>query len=130
MFTSFVALNVIDSPSTLIEIIGFCRFYFDFSMTYVGAGMICSHLVNLSLLLGAILSWGIMWPLIAGLKGDWFPATLPESSMRSVNGYKVHKIRRFRLQSSVEFLSVFSIVEITKVTLTISLLFRFLFLLL
>ncbi|OAY59527.1 metal-nicotianamine transporter YSL3 [Manihot esculenta] len=64
-------------------------FYFDFSMTYVGAGMICSHLVNLSLLLGAILSWGIMWPLIAGLKGDWFPATLPESSMRSVNGYKV-----------------------------------------
>ncbi|CAI9771873.1 unnamed protein product [Fraxinus pennsylvanica] len=26
-------------------------FYFDFSMTYIGAGMICSHLVNLSLLL-------------------------------------------------------------------------------
>ncbi|KAB5531530.1 hypothetical protein DKX38_018200 [Salix brachista] len=39
-------------------------FYFDFSMTYIGAGMICSHLVNLSLLLGAVLSWGLMWPLI------------------------------------------------------------------
>ncbi|KAL1218166.1 Metal-nicotianamine transporter YSL2 [Cardamine amara subsp. amara] len=64
-------------------------FFFDFSMTYVGAGMICSHLVNLSLLLGAILSWGIMWPLIAQLKGEWFPATLPESSMKSLNGYKV-----------------------------------------
>ncbi|OMO95068.1 Oligopeptide transporter OPT superfamily [Corchorus capsularis] len=64
-------------------------FYFDFSMTYVGAGMICSHLVNLSLLFGAILSWGVMWPLIGGLKGDWFPATLPESSMKSLNGYKV-----------------------------------------
>lgn len=58
-------------------------------MTYVGAGMICSHLVNLSLLFGAILSWGIMWPLIANLKGEWFPASLKESSMKSLNGYKV-----------------------------------------
>ncbi|CAN1170688.1 Metal-nicotianamine transporter YSL3 [Linum perenne] len=64
-------------------------FYFDFSMTYVGAGMICSHLVNLSLLFGAILSWGVMWPLIGELKGNWFPSKLPESSMKSLNGYKV-----------------------------------------
>lgn len=64
-------------------------FYFDFSMTYIGAGMICSHLVNLSLLFGALLSWGVMWPLIRGLKGEWFPATLSESSMKSLNGYKV-----------------------------------------
>ncbi|KAL7214026.1 hypothetical protein ACSBR1_026449 [Camellia fascicularis] len=64
-------------------------FYFDFSMTYIGAGMICSHLVNLSLLLGAVLSWGIMWPLISEQKGNWFPETLPESSMKSLNGYKV-----------------------------------------
>ncbi|XP_048138145.1 metal-nicotianamine transporter YSL3 isoform X2 [Rhodamnia argentea] len=64
-------------------------FFFDFSMTYVGAGMICPHLVNLSLLLGAVLSWGIMWPLIRGLKGEWYPSTLSESSMKSLNGYKV-----------------------------------------
>ncbi|KAH9610854.1 hypothetical protein KSS87_001997 [Heliosperma pusillum] len=64
-------------------------FYFDFSMTYVGAGMICSHIVNLSLLLGAVLSWGVMWPLIGDLKGKWFPSSLPESSMKSLNGYKV-----------------------------------------
>ncbi|KAM3729685.1 hypothetical protein ACB098_12G030900 [Castanea mollissima] len=64
-------------------------FYFDFSMTYIGAGMICSHLVNLSLLFGAVLSWGIMWPLIRGLKGEWFPETISESSMKSLNGYKV-----------------------------------------
>ncbi|KAJ6387285.1 hypothetical protein OIU78_017074 [Salix suchowensis] len=64
-------------------------FYFDFSMTYIGAGMICSHLVNLSLLLGAVLSWGLMWPLIGGRKGEWFPSNLPESSMKSLNGYKV-----------------------------------------
>ncbi|XP_059628979.1 metal-nicotianamine transporter YSL3-like isoform X2 [Cornus florida] len=64
-------------------------FYFDFSATYIGAGMICSHLVNLSLLFGAVLSWGIIWPLISEQKGDWFPKTLPESSMKSLNGYKV-----------------------------------------
>lgn len=64
-------------------------FFFDFSLTYVGAGMICSHLVNLSLILGAVLSWGVMWPLIRGLKGEWYPATISESSMRSLQGYKV-----------------------------------------
>ncbi|KAK4777324.1 hypothetical protein SAY87_017511 [Trapa incisa] len=64
-------------------------FYFDFSTTYVGAGMICSHLVNLSLLLGAVLSWGVMWPLIRDLKGEWFPQSLSEGSMKSLNGYKV-----------------------------------------
>ncbi|KAJ4746817.1 Yellow stripe 1A transporter [Rhynchospora pubera] len=64
-------------------------FFFDFSLTYVGAGMICSHLVNLSLLFGAILSWGVMWPLLADLKGDWYPSSLPEGSMRSLQGYKV-----------------------------------------
>nr|ADN33766.1 YSL transporter [Cucumis melo subsp. melo] len=65
------------------------KFYFDFSLTYIGAGMICSHLVNFSLLLGAVLSWGIMWPLMKELKGEWYPGSLPESSMKSLNGYKV-----------------------------------------
>lgn len=64
-------------------------FLFDFSMTYVGAGMICSHLVNLSLLVGAVLSWGVMWPLISEKKGDWYPKNIKESSMKSLNGYKV-----------------------------------------
>ncbi|CAJ2645033.1 unnamed protein product [Trifolium pratense] len=58
-------------------------------MTYVGAGMICSHLVNLSLFFGVVVSWGIMWPLIRVLKGSWFSESLPESSMKSLNGYKV-----------------------------------------
>ncbi|XP_004309544.1 PREDICTED: metal-nicotianamine transporter YSL1-like [Fragaria vesca subsp. vesca] len=64
-------------------------FYFDFSMTFVGAGMICSHLVNLSLLLGAVLSFGVMWPLIGQLKGNWFPESLEEYDMKSLYGYKV-----------------------------------------
>ncbi|GLU17581.1 hypothetical protein SLE2022_339420 [Rubroshorea leprosula] len=64
-------------------------FFFDFNMTYIGAGMICSHLVNLSLLFGAVLSYGLMWPLIGRLKGDWFPENLQESSMKGLYGYKV-----------------------------------------
>ncbi|CAM8971083.1 unnamed protein product [Rhodiola kirilowii] len=64
-------------------------FYFDFSLTYVGAGMICPHIVNLSLLIGAVLSNGIMWPLISDLKGEWYPAALSPGSMKSLNGYKV-----------------------------------------
>ncbi|RLN08322.1 hypothetical protein C2845_PM11G10960 [Panicum miliaceum] len=63
-------------------------FFFDFSLMYVGAGMICSHLVNISTLLGAILSWGILWPLISKQKGEWYPANVPESSMKSLYGYK------------------------------------------
>ncbi|KAL1568778.1 Metal-nicotianamine transporter ysl1, variant 2 [Salvia divinorum] len=58
------------------------------TMTYVGTGMICSHAVNLSLLLGAVVSYGLMWPLIHQRKGDWFPADIPESSMKSLTGYK------------------------------------------
>ncbi|XP_042382025.1 probable metal-nicotianamine transporter YSL12 [Zingiber officinale] len=65
------------------------RFYFDFSATYVGVGMICPYLVNVSVLLGGILSWGIMWPLINNQKGHWYPADTPPSSLHGLNGYKV-----------------------------------------
>ncbi|CAO2043068.1 unnamed protein product [Urochloa humidicola] len=65
------------------------RFYFDFSPTYVGVGMICSHIVNISILMGAILSWGIMWPLIAKKRGIWFSAALADSSLHGMQGYRV-----------------------------------------
>lgn len=82
-------LNVMSLTQLLIWNVKLHRFFFDFSMTYVGAGMICSHLVNVSLLLGAVLSWGVMWPLIGQKKGEWFPQDIKESSMKSLNGYKV-----------------------------------------
>ncbi|KAL8550041.1 hypothetical protein ACS0TY_008754 [Phlomoides rotata] len=65
------------------------KFYFDFSATYVGVGMICPYLINISLLLGAILSWGIMWPLIDTKKGDWYSAEYPRNSLHGLQGYKV-----------------------------------------
>lgn len=65
------------------------RFYFDFNMIYVGAGMICPRLVTVSMLIGGIISWGIMWPLISNREGDWYPHGIPESSIKGINGYKV-----------------------------------------
>ncbi|GMH13280.1 hypothetical protein Nepgr_015121 [Nepenthes gracilis] len=65
------------------------KFYFDFSATYIGVGMICPHLVNISLLLGSILSWGIMWPLIKARKGQWYDASIPEGSLQGLEGYKI-----------------------------------------
>ncbi|WJX37033.1 putative metal-nicotianamine transporter ysl7 [Trifolium repens] len=64
-------------------------FYFDFSATYVGVGMICPYIINISLLIGGILSWGVMWPLIDAKKGDWYAADLKQSSLHGLQGYKV-----------------------------------------
>ncbi|KAL1807530.1 hypothetical protein ACET3Z_024520 [Daucus carota] len=65
------------------------RFYFDFSATYVGVGMITPYIINISLLVGAILSWGIMWPLIENREGDWYKSGLPSSSLHGIQGYRV-----------------------------------------
>ncbi|KAL4032210.1 hypothetical protein IC575_005278 [Cucumis melo] len=65
------------------------KFYFDFSATYVGVGMICPYIINISVLVGGILSWGLMWPLIEKKRGDWFSADLPLSSFHGLQGYKV-----------------------------------------
>ncbi|CAD6262999.1 unnamed protein product [Miscanthus lutarioriparius] len=65
------------------------RFFFYFSPTYIGVGMICPYIVNVSLLLGGIISWGIMWPLIRTKKGSWYPKTLPDSSLHGLQGYRV-----------------------------------------
>ena len=66
------------------------RFFFDFSPTYVGVGMICPYIVNVSVLLGGILSWGVMWPLIAKKKGSWYPADLEDSSLHGLQAYRVN----------------------------------------
>ncbi|KAL3512421.1 hypothetical protein ACH5RR_025138 [Cinchona calisaya] len=64
-------------------------FFFDFSATYVGVGMICPHIINVSVLVGGILSWGLMWPLIKTREGDWYPAGLSHNSLQGLQGYKV-----------------------------------------
>ncbi|PAN03627.1 hypothetical protein PAHAL_1G011500 [Panicum hallii] len=64
-------------------------FYFNFSATYVGVGMICPTVVSISMLAGSILSSGIMLPYIESKKGVWYNAAYKESSMMGIYGYKV-----------------------------------------
>uniref|UniRef100_A0A453P4Y2 Metal-nicotianamine transporter YSL7 n=1 Tax=Aegilops tauschii subsp. strangulata TaxID=200361 RepID=A0A453P4Y2_AEGTS len=64
------------------------KFYFSFSPIYVGVGMICPYIINVSILLGGILSWGLMWPLIEKKKGSWYPATAKGSDLHGLQGYK------------------------------------------
>lgn len=64
-------------------------FYFDFSPTYLGCGLICPHIVNCSVLLGAIISWGFLWPFISTHAGDWYPAGLGSNDFKGLYGYKV-----------------------------------------
>ncbi|KZV48057.1 hypothetical protein F511_31032 [Dorcoceras hygrometricum] len=65
------------------------RFNFDFSATYIGVGMICPYMVNVSLLVGAILSWGVMWPIIQTKEGSWYKAGLKGSDIHGIQGYRV-----------------------------------------
>ena len=52
--------------------------------------MICPYIINISVLLGGIISWGLMWPLIEDRKGDWYPADLGPGSFSGIQGYKVN----------------------------------------
>lgn len=51
--------------------------------------MICPYMVNISLLVGAIFSWGILWPYIESKKGDWYSAKLSPGSLHGIQGYRV-----------------------------------------
>jgi len=62
----------------------------------VGVGMICPYIINISVLLGELLSWGLMWPLIDTKKGDWYPADLKPDSLNGLQGYKVSFLTRLR----------------------------------
>ncbi|GJN03133.1 hypothetical protein PR202_ga20542 [Eleusine coracana subsp. coracana] len=65
------------------------EFYFDFSPTYIGCGLICPHIVNCSTLLGAVISWGFLWPYISTKDGEWYPANLGNNDFKGLYGYKV-----------------------------------------
>lgn len=51
--------------------------------------MICPHIINISVLVGGIFSWGIMWPLIEDKRGQWYSEKLSPSDLSGLQGYKV-----------------------------------------
>jgi hypothetical protein len=50
--------------------------------------MICPHIVNVSMMLGSIITWGFLWPYIDSKAGAWFPAGLNEHDFSGLFGYK------------------------------------------
>ncbi|KAK1614044.1 hypothetical protein QYE76_019561 [Lolium multiflorum] len=64
-------------------------FFFDFSMTNVGVGMICPYMITISMLAGSLASWGILWPYIETKEGDWYPRNIGQGSLSGIKGYKV-----------------------------------------
>ncbi|KAL6864827.1 hypothetical protein ACP4OV_015978 [Aristida adscensionis] len=64
------------------------RFFFDFSPSFVGLGIIIPPVVNFGLLFGAVISWGILYPFLDGKKGQWYHTASP-TNLNGVNGYKV-----------------------------------------
>ncbi|KAK2457379.1 metal-nicotianamine transporter YSL3 [Trifolium repens] len=68
---------------------GFFQWFFTYVDSCVFASFPTFDLPNISLLIGGILSWDVMRPLIEDKKGDWYPSDLKQSSLHSLQGYKV-----------------------------------------
>ena len=55
--------------------------------------MICPIQITYSLMCGAVLAYGIMWPLIERKQGEWFPDGknygVTGNNVAGLNGYKV-----------------------------------------
>ncbi|CAN6234812.1 unnamed protein product [Urochloa humidicola] len=64
-------------------------FFFNFSPSYVGFGLISPHIVNCSVFLGSVISWGFLWPFISAQAGHWYPDNLGNNDFRGLYGYKV-----------------------------------------
>ncbi|KAK1682820.1 hypothetical protein QYE76_043668 [Lolium multiflorum] len=64
-------------------------FYFDFNPSYVGYGLISPHIVNCSVFLGSVISWGFLCPFITTQAGDWYSDNLSSNDFRGLYGYKV-----------------------------------------
>ncbi|KAJ8548892.1 hypothetical protein K7X08_029873 [Anisodus acutangulus] len=65
------------------------------SQAYAKSWYALPYMVNISLLIGAIVSWAIMWPMIEEKKGDWYSAKLSATSLHGIQGYRVHGLFHF-----------------------------------
>ncbi|KAK3276314.1 hypothetical protein CYMTET_15600 [Cymbomonas tetramitiformis] len=60
---------------------------FNFEFNYIAVGLLSPHIVNYSMLMGSILSWGFMWPYIKDKAGDWYSDDA--DGLRGLLGYQV-----------------------------------------
>ncbi|KAL6843721.1 hypothetical protein ACP4OV_026292 [Aristida adscensionis] len=63
--------------------------YFNFSMASVGVGMLSPYKITISMLVGSLVSWGLIWPIITINEGSWFPQGLGDLNLRGIQAYQV-----------------------------------------
>lgn len=74
---------------TTLHSISLTRYYFDFSMSNIGIGMLCPYIITVSMFIGSVISWGIISPYLATKAGIWYPSNLSSNSLSGIKGYKV-----------------------------------------
>lgn len=62
---------------------------FDFQLPLVGLGILAPISVTWSVLIGGLVSWGLLWPVLSSKEGKWFPRELQPWDIRGVFGYRL-----------------------------------------
>ncbi|GFS34338.1 YELLOW STRIPE like 6 [Actinidia rufa] len=57
--------------------------------TVIQTCVVACYGLAFSVLLGAIISWGVLWPYISQHAGDWYPADLGSNDFKGLYGYKL-----------------------------------------
>jgi hypothetical protein len=65
------------------------KWFFDFQMPLVGVGLMAPLGIAWSMVVGAVISWGVLWPVLDARKGAWYPADLPAYDVRGLFGYQL-----------------------------------------
>jgi hypothetical protein len=60
---------------------------FDFNLPFVGLGILAPISVTWSMLVGGLISWGLLLPLLSQMEGKWFASRLEPWDIRGAYGY-------------------------------------------
>ncbi|KAL6843722.1 hypothetical protein ACP4OV_026293 [Aristida adscensionis] len=64
-------------------------FYYNFSTVTIGIGMLSTYKITISMLVGSLVSWGIMWPYIETKKGNWYDPRPNYLNLSGIDAYQV-----------------------------------------
>ncbi|TVU30462.1 hypothetical protein EJB05_22087 [Eragrostis curvula] len=64
-------------------------YYFDFSMSNIGIGMICPHMITISMFVGNLLWWLVLCLSHTSNNGAWYAVNLKVDFLRDITSYKV-----------------------------------------
>lgn len=59
-------------------------------LSLCGLGIIAPLSVAWSLVVGAVLSWGLLWPVLSTKEGSWFPSGEHHTHNHGFSGFSSH----------------------------------------